>query len=96
MAASAPDAAGVEWEMGTDGGTLSAIEGMAAAGLVVTARLADLLPPGMAPVDARAGLPALPRISICLRLAPARGVEVGRALVDSLRRALAEGTRVAA
>ncbi|MCC6306166.1 MAG: LysR family transcriptional regulator [Rhodobacteraceae bacterium] len=96
LSIAALDAAGLVWEMATSGASDSSVEAMAAADLVLTSRLADLLPPGLVPADPRAGLPALPCISVCLYVAPTLRGEVARVLVAALRQALVDGGRPAA
>lgn len=96
MAIAALDRAGVPWEMGVSGSSISTIEAMAAADLLVTSRLTNLLPPGMVAVDPRAGLPALPRVMIGLYVAPTLGGEVPRMLVAALRQTLADSGQAAA
>ncbi|MCL4187837.1 MAG: LysR family transcriptional regulator [Rhodobacteraceae bacterium] len=96
LSVAALDRAGLPWEMAINGGSDSTIEAMSAADLVLTSRLADLLPPAVVPIDPRAGLPPLPRISICLYVAPTLRGEVVRVLVAALRQAMSDGGRLAA
>jgi DNA-binding transcriptional LysR family regulator len=96
LALAALEAAGTEWEVATDGGSDTAIEAMAVADLLVTARLADLLPRGMAPVDPRAGLPPLPAVAICAYAAPTLRGPAAAMLRDAFDRAYRPGRQAAA
>lgn len=96
LAVAALDAEGTRWDTAIDGASDAAVEAMAAADLLVTARLADLVPRGLAMVDARAGLPPLPAVAICAYAAPTLRGPAADLLRAAILRAYGAGGRAAA
>ncbi|MFJ6863648.1 LysR family transcriptional regulator [Streptomyces termitum] len=87
-ALAALEAAGRSWRIACTSSSLSANVAAARAGLGVMAHARGLLPPGLAPVPARAGLPELGGVDFVLRRG--RGAGPVREAVDALAEAILE------
>lgn len=89
-AMSALDAAGIPWRVALTSPSLSGLWAAVSAGLGVTCRTTEGMPPTLGPLDARnSGLPILPQIGISLCMADARPAPAAARLTAILRDAVA-------
>ncbi len=88
MAISALEAAGRSWRVACVGHSFSGLRPALHAGLAISVITRAMLTPDLRPLDASAGLPALPAIEIALHRPPGRPSEPARQLATLIEAAL--------